>query len=66
MIVEIVYNEGDEKTTELISIKSFDFDKLKEISKKYSEEEYHTFFKDYLKENGLQFLEIKPEETIEV
>lgn len=66
MIVEIVYNEGDEKSTELISIKSFDFDKLKKIAKKYSKEGYPTFFKDYLKENGLPFLEIKPEETIEV
>ena len=66
MIVKIVYNQGDEKTTELISIKGFDFYKLKEIAKKYSKEGCPTFFKDYLKENGLPFLEIKPEETIEV
>lgn len=66
MIVKIVYNEGDEKTTELISVKDLDFKRLKEIAKDYSKEGCPTFFKDYLKENGLPFLEIKPEETIEV
>ena len=66
MIVKIVYNEGDEKSTELISIKGFDFYKLKEIAKDYSKEGCPTFFKEYIKEKGLPFLEIKPEETIEV
>ena len=66
MIVEIVYNEGDEKTTELISVKDLDFKRLKKIAKDYSKEGCPTFFKEYLKEKGLPFLEIKPEETIEV
>ena len=48
MIVKIVYNEGDEKTTELISVKDLDFKRLKEIAKasniELSREEWYEIY----------------------
>lgn len=66
MIVQINYNEGDEKSTELIHIDAKDLKLLKKISKKYEKEGCPGFFLDYLKSENVDFKKLIPDEEIEV
>ena len=66
MIVQIDFNEGGDNSNVWIFIDKDNFKKLKELNKKYHKEGCPTFFLEYLKDEGLEFKKIIPDEFIEV
>ncbi len=66
MIVQINYNQGEEKSTELIHVDAKDLKLLKKASKKYNKEGCPRYFLDYLKTKRIDFKKVIPDEEIEV